>query len=347
MRPVRLVMHAFGPYRGKVDLDFTNFGASSIYLISGPTGSGKTTIFDGISYALYNKASSTARDPDMLKSQFATDEDLCYVELTFEMGQTEYRVKRIPKQRAPGARGTPINQPREVEFYKENQLLDTGMDADAAIETLLGLTYDQFRQIVLLPQGEFRKLLLSSSRDKEAIFRNIFGTEAIQDFQDRLRDKAKALNKEYEEYGTRLDQSLQNIEGIEDETLATAIDQTDYEKVLDILAETIEKENKELTQNKQEIEKLNQVERQRETLIGLLEEQAALEKQKEELEELKEEIKVHQKSLRLDAQAKEVNVEADKTKDLEKEAKALNEQLEENKVSLVEVKKELEVLLEE
>jgi ATPase involved in DNA repair len=99
MRPVRLVMNAFGPYRGKVDLDFTEFGASSIYLISGPTGSGKTTIFDGISYALYNKASSSVRDTDMLKSQFATDEDLCYVELTFEMGPTKYRVKRIPKQR--------------------------------------------------------------------------------------------------------------------------------------------------------------------------------------------------------------------------------------------------------
>ncbi|SHE56323.1 DNA sulfur modification protein DndD [Atopostipes suicloacalis DSM 15692] len=97
MRPTRLVMNAFGPYRGKVDLDFTKFNASSIYLISGQTGAGKTTIFDGISYALYNKASSSVRETDMLKSQFATDEDLCSVELTFEMGTTSYRVKRIPK----------------------------------------------------------------------------------------------------------------------------------------------------------------------------------------------------------------------------------------------------------
>src|SRR5699024_394407 len=160
-------MNAFGPYRGSVDLDFTQFTASSLYLISGPTGAGKTTIFDGISYALYNKASSTVRDTDMLKSQFATDEDLCSVELTFEIGTTNYRVKRIPKQKGPGARGNTINQAREVEFYKEEELQDTGIEADKAIENLLGLSYEQFRQIVLLPQGEFRKLLLSNSREKE------------------------------------------------------------------------------------------------------------------------------------------------------------------------------------
>jgi ATPase involved in DNA repair len=121
------------------------------------------------------------------------------------------------------------------------------MEADSAIETLLGLSYEQFRQIVLLPQGEFRKLLLSSSREKEEIFRNIFGTEAIQNFQETLRIKARDLNKSYEEYGTRLDQSLANIAVTESEALADAIEKTDYEKILEILAERIEEGNKELT----------------------------------------------------------------------------------------------------
>src|SRR5699024_5517811 len=138
---------------------------------------------------LYNKASSSMRDTDMLKSQFATDEDLCSVELTFEMGTTSYRIKRIPKQKGPGARGNRINQARGVEFYKEEELLDTGTEADQAIENLLGLSYEQYRQIALLPQGEFRKSILSNSLEKENISRNIFGTETIQNFQENLRVK--------------------------------------------------------------------------------------------------------------------------------------------------------------
>lgn len=346
MRPVRLVMNAFGPYRGKVDLDFTEFGASSIYLISGPTGSGKTTIFDGISYALYNKASSSVRDTDMLKSQFATDEDLCYVELTFEMGPTKYRVKRIPKQRGPGARGNPINQAREVEFYKEDELLDTGMAADSAIETLLGLSYEQFRQIVLLPQGEFRKLLLSSSREKEEIFRNIFGTEAIQNFQETLRIKARDLNKSYEEYGTRLDQSLANIAVTESEALADAIEKTDYEKILEILAERIEEGNKELTKTKQEIEKLDRLERKNEKLIQLLKEQTELETKQKELAKVEEDIQSLQKALNLNAQAREIKTEQDKLEELKNEEAKLAAQLKEKQEAFVAVKKELEQLLE-
>ena len=109
MRPIQLTMNAFGPYRGKVDLDFTSFGSSSLFLVSGPTGAGKTTIFDALTYALFNYASGESRDVDMLKSQFATDEDLCFVDLTFEVGQEKYRVKRIPKQRGPGKRAKTRN----------------------------------------------------------------------------------------------------------------------------------------------------------------------------------------------------------------------------------------------
>lgn len=346
MRPVRLVMNAFGPYRGKIDLDFREFGASSIYLISGPTGSGKTTIFDGISYALYNRASSSIRDTDMLKSQFATDKDLCYVELTFEMGPTKYRVKRIPKQRGPGARGNPINQAREVEFYKEDELIDTGTEADSAIETLLGLSYEQFRQIVLLPQGEFRKLLLSSSREKEEIFRNIFGTETIQNFQETLRIKARDLNKSYEEYGTKLDQSLGNISETENEALADAIEKADYEKILKILAKRIKEGNKELTAMKQELEKLDQLERNHEKLLQRLKEQNELEAKQKELDEAKEDILNLQKLLNLNMQAREIKTEQDKLEELKNEEAKLTTELTERQEDFIAIKKELKQLLE-
>ena len=96
MRPTNLVMNAFGPYKEKVELDFTKFGSSSIFLVSGPTGAGKTTIFDAITYALFNEASGSMRDVDTLKSQFASDEEECYVELTFDLGLDQYRIRRRP-----------------------------------------------------------------------------------------------------------------------------------------------------------------------------------------------------------------------------------------------------------
>ncbi|HIZ70839.1 MAG TPA: SMC family ATPase [Candidatus Atopostipes pullistercoris] len=345
MRPTRLVMNAFGPYRGKVDLDFTKFNNSSIYLVSGPTGAGKTTIFDGICYALYNKASSTVRDTDMLKSQFATDEDRCFVELTFEIGTTSYRVKRIPKQKGPGARGNTINQAREVEFYKEGELLDTGTEADKAIEHLLGLSYEQFRQIVLLPQGEFRKLLLSNSREKEIIFRNIFGTEMIQNFQENLRIKARDLNKAYEEYGMLLDQSLASIEFEADDELAKAIEKTDYEKILNLLAEKIDKENHALTLKKQAILQFEQLERKNERWIQQLNEYQMLKIKEKELAERSTDIQTLKKALIQNDQAREIKREHDKLKELESEREKLAQKLQEKQEKLIHINKEREHLL--
>src|SRR5699024_3842864 len=270
---------------------------------------------------------------------------LCYVELIFEMGTEKYRVKRVPKQKGPGVRGNSINQAREVEFYKENELLGTGMEADRAIEDLLGLSYEQFRQIVLLPQVEFRKLLLSSSREKEEIFRNIFGTEMIQSFQENLKIKARDLNKTYEEYGTRLDQSLANIE-IEDEALADAVERTNYKKILEISEKRINKGNKELAETKQEIEKLNKIEQKNDKWIQLLEEQVSHRAAKEELSERAEDIQYCQRSLDVNAQAREVKKEQEKLEGLENEAVKLAEQLKDKQEASIEVKKALEKLLE-
>src|SRR5699024_8360279 len=161
----------------------------------------------------------------------------------------KHKQKQIKKETR--ARRNMINQAREVELYKEDKLQYTGIEADKSIENLLGLSYEQFRQIVLLPQGEFRKLLLSNSREKEEIFRNIFGTDTIQNFQESLRMKARDLNKAYEEYGTRLDQSLANIEVEGDKELAEAVEKTDHENILSLLAARIDKENRTLTLKKQ------------------------------------------------------------------------------------------------
>lgn len=271
MRPVRLKINAFGPYRGEVDLDFTDFGTSSIYLISGPTGSGKTTIFDAISYALYNEASGTNRDVDMFKSQFATDNDFCFVDFTFDMGEVTYRIKRSPTQRAPGARGTPINHSADVELFKEEVSIAQGTKkVGEIIQSILRLSYDQFRQIVLLPQGEFRKLLISGSGEKEIIFRNIFGTNRIRDFQHELRDKAVAYKKAYQDFGTRLDQTLMAIEADDDEQLKVAVEQTDYPTIIELLADKVEQTTAKITACRKEIAAITEKEKKHETWLQLL-----------------------------------------------------------------------------
>lgn len=348
MRPVHLKMNAFGPYRGNVDLDFTDFGTNAIYLISGPTGSGKTTIFDAISYALYNKASGNERDIDMFKSQFATDEDFCFVEFTFEMGQVTYRIKRSPKQRAPGARNTPINHPADVELFKGDETIAQGAKkVDTVIDQLLGLTHDQFRQIVLLPQGEFRKLLMSSSLEKEEIFRNIFGTTLVRDFQDELKDRARYYRDAYKEYGARLEQTLKNIEVDEDETLAQAIEHTDYPTIIERLAEKVAHTTKQIAAFKEELDEISQKEKKHDTWLQLLTDKTQLEKKKVELAKQAETIQEQEQALKFNEQATQVKTGVTQLDALKKEGQQLAETLTKTKELLSTTKAELTKLVEQ
>ena len=348
MRPVHLKMNAFGPYRGNVDLDFTDFGTNAIYLISGPTGSGKTTIFDAISYALYNKASGNEREIDMFKSQFSTDEDFCFVDFTFEMGQVTYRIKRSPKQKAPGARNTPINHAADVELFKEDETIAQGSNnVDKMIDELLGLTHDQFRQIVLLPQGEFRKLLMSSSREKEEIFRNIFGTTLVRDFQEELKERARSYQVAYKEYGARLEQTLKNIEIDEDEKLAQAIEYTDYPTIIERLTEKVTHTIKQITAFKEELDEISKKEKKHDTWLQLLMDKTQLEEKKVELAKQAERIKDYEQALKLNEQAIQVKTEAAQLEALKEEGQKLTELLVKTKEQLSTTKAELAKLTEQ
>ena len=344
MRPIQLTMNAFGPYRGEVALDFTDFGASSIFLISGPTGSGKTTVFDAITYALFNRASGEARELDMLKSQFATDEDECFVELTFEMVTDQYRVRRRPQQTGPGVRTKTRNLPAEVEFYKEETLLETGRDANDAIENLLGLSADQFRQIVMLPQGEFRRLLLSNSNKKEEIFRSIFGTQRIQHFQETLKERRKQLRSEYKVFESRLEQILNGINTEEDAELTVAVEQMDFDQVLAILKVRIEAMRKELEETRKKLVKLGDKEKLTEGHKQLLETIAQLEEGKVQLDKQEAEIKKAQDMLAWHKKAKAVHVEHEAYEHQRKELTETEKQLTENKEAQTVILEEMEDL---
>ena len=280
MRPIKLEMAAFGPYKEHTILDFTQFNNQSLFLVSGPTGSGKTTIFDAIAYALYDSPSGESRNKDAFKSDFATDMDLCKVAFTFEVNGKEYYIERIPNQTGPGARG-PKNIASSV-LFRDGDIVTTKIkEANQEIAELLSINYEQFKQIVMLPQGEFKRLLESDSKNKEVIFRNIFGTEVILAFQEQLKKQVAQLNKKVEHNQVRLQSSLAYLPTLEDEELTNLVETEDYSAIIQRLS---------LLQQKriEETNKINE-EQTKQTL-----KMRALERHHEEkgvLEDLEEKIK--------------------------------------------------------
>ncbi len=199
MKPLKLTMNAFGPYPGKIELDFTQLGHANIFLITGPTGSGKTTIFDAITFALYAHASGEARKTDTFKSQHALPEALCFVELTFQLHNKSYTVYRTPKQEVYSKRKKNMIEAAQdvILTLPDNQILK-GREANDKLLDLLGLNCAQFRQIVMLAQGEFRRFLEASSKDKQDIFRQIFSTEIYDQFTRHLGSLAEDIQQETE-----------------------------------------------------------------------------------------------------------------------------------------------------
>src|SRR5699024_7653378 len=187
-------MTAFGPYKKTEVIDFTELEENHLFVISGNTGAGKTTIFDGICFALYGSASGTDReDHRMLRSDFADDDTHTSVELEFELNGHIYRILR---QLGHVKQGNKTKTGERYEFYekvdgKEVPCVDRQMvsEINKKIEALIGLTQDQFKQIVMLPQGEFRKLLTSDTENKEAILRRIFKTESYKQLNELLKQK--------------------------------------------------------------------------------------------------------------------------------------------------------------
>lgn len=188
MKPLVLTMCAFGPYAGEERVDFTAFGGRGLFLISGPTGAGKTTVFDGISYALFGTASGSARGDDCLRSDFAPPDTETRVSLEFEHRGKRYTITRKPAQKRPKKRGGgETEETASVEFDLGSRVITRRGEADAAIEALLGINGDQFRQIVMIAQGEFLRLLLAKSDERMAILGRIFDTRRFADLQQRLK----------------------------------------------------------------------------------------------------------------------------------------------------------------
>lgn len=196
MRPLKLTLSAFGPYAGKTDFDFDKLGTGGLYLITGDTGAGKTTIFDAITYALYGDPSGNNREVSMFRSKYADLETPTFVKLTFKYKDNEYVVKRNPEYERASQRGSGVTkQTAGVELtLPDGKVLTKTKEVDTAIKNIMGIDKNQFCQIAMIAQGDFLKLLLAPTKERIEIFRHIFKTKLYSDLQNKLKQEASSLD---------------------------------------------------------------------------------------------------------------------------------------------------------
>lgn len=213
MRPQKLILSAFGPYANEVTIPMDRLGTQGIYLITGDTGAGKTTIFDAITYALYGETSGGNRQPAMMRSKYADAGTPTFVKLTFQYAGKIYEIKRNPEYERPAKRGTGMTiQRQEAELVlPDGSVLTKQKEVDAKIREIMGIDRNQFLQIAMIAQGDFLQLLLASTEERKKIFRQIFRTEQFQKIQERLKSDTMQMKRKCEEIQNRIQQYMEGI----------------------------------------------------------------------------------------------------------------------------------------
>ncbi len=334
MRPQKLTISAFGPYAGKTEIDFSRLGDRGLFLITGDTGAGKTTIFDAIAFALYGEASGNVREAGMFRSKYAGEEMPTFVELEFVYREKRYRIRRNPEYLRPKGRGTGYTMQKadaELTFFDGRQPVTRTREVTRAVEEVIGLDYRQFTQIAMIAQGDFQKLLLAGTQERGEIFRQIFHTGLYQEVQNRLRDAAKERWKEYDEIRRSISQYLSGAvcEGspeisLELESLRKVKFEGRVGRGLELLQELLEQDGAALEQMDDQLSGLDEKIQQEDQLLGKAEhfrQTAVL------LEEKREALKEKRQALE---QAGEIREKALQSGAEEEELAALIRQAEEN-----------------
>lgn len=225
MRPLQLTLSAFGPYADLIHLDLEQFGTHGIYLIRGDTGAGKTSIFDAITFSLYGEASGSQREAAMLRSQYAQPERETFVELTFWNSGKIYTVRRSPEYTRAAKRGNGFTLQKAEAMLKlpDGKVLTRLREVNQAIYEIIGVDRSQFTQIVMLAQGDFLKLLVSSTEERIRIFRQIFHTERFQTLQSMLKEQSVVLSRRRESMIARISQYINGTQYPEDTEYGQAL----------------------------------------------------------------------------------------------------------------------------
>ena len=299
MKPVRLTISAFGPYAGETTLDLGQLGDQGIYLITGDTGAGKTTIFDAITFALYGEASGNNRDASMLRSKYAAQDTPTFVDLTFLYADKEYRVRRNPEYLRPKKRGggsgeVLTKEKAEAELHLANGEVVTGSKTvTEKIEELIGLSRHQFSQIAMIAQGDFLKLLLAPTTERAKIFRDIFNTGPYLKFQDKLKEKASESKQNYEDIQKSTRQYISGVRCAEDSIWMEEVKRLKVKPELYSAAEVRERIGSVVDEDRTRLDKIEAIREERtkrqvavNQMLGKAREQGKALRQKTEAEEL-------------------------------------------------------------
>ena len=252
MRPIKLTVSAFGPYAGREVLDMDKLGERGLYLITGDTGAGKSTLFDAIMFALYGVTSARKRTAGEMRSTYAEPGTETYVELEFEYGGRRYTVRRSPEYMREKLRGEGfVKNPAEADLKEESGLHLTKLtEVNARLTEIIGLTSEQFSGIAMIAQGEFQKVLQAETRERQAIFRKLFNTEHYETLSIRLKKTAAEMKRGLDDLRTEMNTHLSMIEAPEgglSEKLEEAKAGSLSEIEIPVLFEEIQKEDKELS----------------------------------------------------------------------------------------------------
>ena len=196
MMPINLTLSAFGPYPNQININFESFQEDGLFLITGPTGSGKTMIFDALIFALYGKTSGQMRQSDSLRCDHALNEIPTFVELTFSLHQQIYTIKRSPKYYLEGKK-TP-KQPTALLTLPDGKMVEGVKEVTSKVISLLGIDEHQFKQIVMIAQGEFTQLIMASSDEREKVLRELFHSETYQKLEEKLKVHLKTYQDKYD-----------------------------------------------------------------------------------------------------------------------------------------------------
>lgn len=332
MRPLKLTMSAFGPYKDETTLDMDSLGRSGIYLITGETGAGKTTIFDAITFALYGKASGSSRNEKNFRSKYASDDTPTFVELKFEYGGEIYTIKRTPEYQRKRLRGEGYTtQAADAELYLPDKSVLTKVNTvNEKIEEIMGIDKNQFTQIAMIAQGDFQKLLLADTVKRQEIFRKLFLTDNYKALQDDIKGKCSEKRKEYQKISDLQKYQIKSIKCDEEreeyEKIALAKNESlTYGELEEVLASLIAADEVLLNELKDEDEKIFD----RITQLKIIKRKA--EEKKEDLkkysEELKRERRLQEEAFEWGEGLKKAEEKLPEKKKFEEEALLIEQQL--------------------
>ena len=265
MKPIKLTISAFGPYSDQVVIDFNKLGECGLFLVTGDTGAGKTTIFDAICFALFGEMSGVYREGSMMRSDFAKAETKTFVALEFLYKDKKYCVERNPAYERPKLRSEGFTKelPGATLNLPDGRVVSSFGTVTTEIEKILGINKNQFSQIAMIAQGDFLRLLLADNKDRSAIFRKVFSTDLYERFQVALKTQSNQMKAEYEALARQIVQILSDVACVDENpnferliTLKSNKSMHDYSEIMVLLSALISDDQKRLSSENERIKSL-------------------------------------------------------------------------------------------